>query len=59
VYDYDEGLEPMEPVTLDAIDAMDAAACDHPPARLYSWTAGDGVLCIACCVCGAVLRGGA
>lgn len=32
-------------------------SCKHPPSRLYSWTAFDGVLCVACCECGAVLRG--
>jgi hypothetical protein len=31
--------------------------CPHPPTRLYAWYAVDGVLCIGCCVCGAVLKG--
>lgn len=31
--------------------------CNHPPARLYSWFAADKTLCVACCECGAVLRG--
>ncbi len=40
--------------------------CQHPPARLFTWFAFDGVgrgrydrtdLCIACCDCGAVLAG--
>jgi hypothetical protein len=34
------------------------ADCDHPPTRLYSWTASDGVQCVTCCNCGEVLRGG-
>jgi hypothetical protein len=33
------------------------APCRHPPARYFTWFAGDGTLCIACCDCGAVLRG--
>lgn len=33
--------------------------CPHPPTRLYAWHAQDGVLCVACCACGAVLRGAA
>lgn len=35
------------------------ASCTHPPRRLYTWTAYDGALCIACTLCGAVLRGAA
>lgn len=31
--------------------------CKHPPANLYTWNAGK-ILCVACCVCGAVLAGG-
>lgn len=31
----------------------------HPPARLWTWRAADGVLCVACCDCGAVLAGAA
>ena len=31
--------------------------CPHPPQRLYAWYAGD-ILCIACCQCGKVLKGG-
>jgi hypothetical protein len=31
--------------------------CSHPPTRLYSWSAYDGTLCIACCECGKVLKG--
>lgn len=34
------------------------AICPHPPARLYAWYAYDGTLCICCCLCGAVLKGG-
>jgi hypothetical protein len=33
--------------------------CNHPPTRLYAWNAFDGVLCVACCDCGAVLKGAA
>jgi hypothetical protein len=33
--------------------------CTHPPARLFSWFANDGTLCIACCDCGDVLAGAA
>lgn len=32
--------------------------CSHPPHRLYSWVAFDGTLCVCCCECGAVLKGG-
>ena len=32
-------------------------ACKHPPERLYSWTAYDGVVCVGCCECGASLAG--
>ena len=31
--------------------------CPHPPARLYSWMAYDGALCVACCDCGTPLAG--
>ena len=31
--------------------------CTHPPTRLYTWTAFDGTFCIACCECGAALKG--
>ena len=31
--------------------------CKHPPERVYAWRASDGVLCIGCCECGAVLKG--
>jgi hypothetical protein len=34
-----------------------APACKHPPERLYSWTAYDGVVCVSCCECGASLAG--
>lgn len=30
----------------------------HPAKRLYAWHAYDGTLCICCCECGKVLRGG-
>jgi hypothetical protein len=33
--------------------------CPHPPSRLWAWTALDKTLCVCCCECGAVLRGGA
>lgn len=33
--------------------------CTHPSERLYAWFAHDGVLCVACNECGAVLQGGA
>ncbi len=36
-----------------------ANECPHPPERLYTWTAFDGSLCVACCDCGEVLKGGA
>jgi len=32
--------------------------CPHPSSRLYAWHAHDGTLCVCCCACGAVLRGG-
>lgn len=32
--------------------------CSHPPARRFCWVAIDGVMCIACCDCGEVLKGG-
>ena len=35
------------------------AACAHPPTRLYSWFAADGVLCVACCECQTILCGAA
>ena len=31
--------------------------CKHPPERLYAWYV-DDVLCIGCCECGKVLKGG-
>lgn len=31
--------------------------CSHPAHRNYAWVASDGVLCVGCCQCGAVLRG--
>ncbi|MCI0547059.1 MAG: hypothetical protein L0027_07220, partial [Candidatus Rokubacteria bacterium] len=31
--------------------------CEHPPKRLYAWTAA-GVICVGCCECGAILAGG-
>lgn len=31
--------------------------CKHDPKKLYTWNAYDGTLCIACCECGAVLKG--
>ena len=34
-------------------------ACAHPPTRYYAWNAWDGRLCVACCECGAVLKGAA
>lgn len=34
-------------------------ACKHPPARLFAWTAHDETLCVACCDCGAILKGAA
>jgi hypothetical protein len=33
--------------------------CKHPPTRLYAWRAYDNTLCVACCECGEVLKGGA
>ncbi|HDZ27036.1 hypothetical protein LCGC14_1009420 [marine sediment metagenome] len=32
--------------------------CKHPPKRLFIWWVGE-ILCICCCECGAVLKGGA
>ena len=32
--------------------------CKHPPERLYSWSAWCGTLCIGCCECGEILKGG-
>lgn len=37
---------------------METENCKHPPTRLFCWFVGD-ILCICCCECGAVLRGGA
>lgn len=43
---------------------VDPERCKHPPYRLYSWWANDCrikggiVLCVACCDCGNVLKGG-
>lgn len=31
--------------------------CEHPPSRLYSWTAFDKTRCVGCCECGAILAG--
>ncbi len=33
--------------------------CYHPPTRLFAWYAYDGTLCVCCCECSEVLRGGA
>ena len=38
---------------------MTTQPCNHPPARLFTWFAHDGTLCIACCDCGEVLAGAA
>jgi hypothetical protein len=35
------------------------SVCNHPSARLFTWFAHDGTLCIACCECGEVLAGAA
>jgi hypothetical protein len=46
------------------VKAKKVPTCSHPPTRLYSWFAYDLVtdkndwLCIACCACGARLKGG-
>lgn len=32
--------------------------CKHPSHRLYSWFSKDRVLCVCCCECGEVLKGG-
>ncbi len=37
---------------------MSPKVCPHPPTRLYTWIAFDGVLCVGCCACGTVLKGG-
>ena len=37
---------------------MKPKPCKHPAKRLFSWYAYDGTLCICCCECGKVLRGG-
>ena len=40
---------------------IDVNSCPHPPQRLWAWRVADALgktLCIACCDCGAVLRGG-
>jgi len=39
-------------------DLVPAPDCQHPAKRLYSWHAYDGSLCVCCCDCGEVLRGG-
>jgi hypothetical protein len=36
---------------------MKKKPCKHPPQRLWAWTAYDGTLCVACCDCGAILKG--
>jgi hypothetical protein len=38
---------------------MSQTQCTHPPRRLYGWTAFDGTFVVACCQCGAVLKGAA
>lgn len=40
------------------VEIADPKTCKHPPARLYAWNAGK-ILCVCCCLCGAVLAGGA
>lgn len=41
-----------------------STGCPHPPARLHAWDARDDrapkgrVFVVACCDCGAVLKGG-
>lgn len=43
---------------------MDKESCKHPPHRLYSWwafnhlTGKNDILCVGCCECGKVLKGG-
>lgn len=32
--------------------------CRHPAPRLFAWHVGP-ILCVCCCACGAVLKGGA
>lgn len=51
----------MRPNTINPLaredEAVDPATCLHPLTRQYAWVAYNGVMCIACCACGAVLRG--
>lgn len=41
------------------ITHIHASPCTHPASRLYTWRAYDGTQCVCCCICGAVLKGGA
>jgi hypothetical protein len=36
----------------------EVTSCKHPAPRLYTWHIGR-ILCVCCCACGAVLKGGA
>ena len=44
---------------------MKKQPCNHPPVRLFSWfaynykTGKKDILCVCCCKCGKVLKGGA
>lgn len=42
---------------IEAVADTQPEHCPHPPARLYSWYAHDGTLCVGCCDCGTPLRG--
>ena len=38
--------------------AWEQLTCKHPPERLFAWRAYDDTLCVGCCECGEVLKGG-
>lgn len=41
---------------------MPEQPCTHPPTRQFAWFARDihgDILCVGCCECGEVLKGGA
>jgi len=52
-----EGAYIMRPAQFRRFQREYAQVCKHPPARVYGWLAFDDTLCLACCDCGAVLRG--
>lgn len=49
----------MKQLSFFATEEVEQETCSHPPTRLFAWYANDGTLCVCCCECGAVLKGGA